>query len=590
MGFFDDIFGQPFGGMFDMNGDGKTDFGEEWLGYMVINECMKEEKEKSNNYSFSRSSGISYDSLEDDTFDESIDNEVPTVPDWKANCEDGSDYGIDPDDYDTEEEYLEALEEAKLTYDDLQDEIYSSQSAVASIPLELTFEFTYPGKEQLEAINEDDFPNKRSYKAAYGLCELKYGNPYIPYESSPEAEAERFNFILSGSCIAAKYLTTYDGFLYSQAIKENFNLPITFENEDEESTVWFPDIFMELAEEDSKLAVDVWAWCIKEFGSYKKYMKNNRILYNHLLSDVDEYPPEFRTYAIEKLINDIDFCKGLLSQNPEMPCGIVSFITEALSTDRTKEAQVIFTAVILNPVLKSKDVEDFINYIILDCSNWEELETMENFKHFIIPIVRKMNDKRIQRVLPKILEKIDHYICSVESSEEKYQYTRRFSWRTKFKDNHLFDIDPLDYETEAEYNDAVAIKKQTWMETHAEAKFYGINLKEFDSEDEYQKELHNRKEALHSDCSKTQPQKNLDINGKLDDTVYKFCSVSFQEGTSLYTYLYENEDLKIGDIIVVPVGSKNREVNARVVSLSQHTRLTAPIAIENAKKIIRICK
>ena len=46
MGFFDDIFGQPFGGMFDMNGDGKTDLGEEWLGYMVINECMKEDEEE----------------------------------------------------------------------------------------------------------------------------------------------------------------------------------------------------------------------------------------------------------------------------------------------------------------------------------------------------------------------------------------------------------------------------------------------------------------------------------------------------------------------------------------------------------------
>lgn len=45
MGFFDDIFGQPFGGMFDFNGDGKTDFGEQWVGHMIINECMKEEKE-----------------------------------------------------------------------------------------------------------------------------------------------------------------------------------------------------------------------------------------------------------------------------------------------------------------------------------------------------------------------------------------------------------------------------------------------------------------------------------------------------------------------------------------------------------------
>ena len=52
MGFFDDIFGQPFGGMFDFNGDGKTDFGEEWVGYMIINDCMKEEEEQhSSSYS-----------------------------------------------------------------------------------------------------------------------------------------------------------------------------------------------------------------------------------------------------------------------------------------------------------------------------------------------------------------------------------------------------------------------------------------------------------------------------------------------------------------------------------------------------------
>lgn len=32
MGILDDIFGQPFGGMFDVNGVGKTDPAEEWLG------------------------------------------------------------------------------------------------------------------------------------------------------------------------------------------------------------------------------------------------------------------------------------------------------------------------------------------------------------------------------------------------------------------------------------------------------------------------------------------------------------------------------------------------------------------------------
>lgn len=593
MGFFDDIFGQPFGGMFDMNGDGKTDLGEEWLGYMVINECMKEEKENADDYSFSSGSGLLYDSLEDDSLDEFADEEASANLDWRLYCEDGSDYGIDPDDYDTEEDYLEALAEAKLIHADLPNYDYSSQEVVASIPLKLSFEITYPGKEQLEAINEDVFPNKRSYRAAYGLCELEHGNPYIPSESSPEAEAERFNFILSGSCIAAKYLTTFDGFLYAQAIKENFNLPITFEDEDEESTVWFPEVFMELAEENPKLAVDVWAWCIKEFGPYKKYMKNDRILYNHLLSDVDEYPPEVRIYAAEKLITDIDFCRGLLSQNPEMPCGIVSFITAALTANKTKDAQVLFTAVILNPVLKSRDVENFINYIISDCSNWEELETMENFKHYIIPIVRKMNDKRIQRVLPKMLEEVDHYIRSVESSEEKYQYTRRFSWRTRYT-NSEYDVDPLDYETEDEYNKAVLEEKYRWRRWHSEAKRYGLDVNTYETEAEYSEALAQKRAEEQETRQKEQEERrrerasiSTDPLAETDKAVYNFCAVFFQSTRQPYSYLTGDLDIKIGDKVLVPVGSDGKEVIATVVSTSQHMRITAPYPVDKARKVIK---
>ena len=74
---------------------------------------MKEEKENSADYSFSGGSGLLYDSLEDDSLDEFVDDEASSVHDWRLYCEDGSDYGIDPDDYDTEEEYLEAKEQLK---------------------------------------------------------------------------------------------------------------------------------------------------------------------------------------------------------------------------------------------------------------------------------------------------------------------------------------------------------------------------------------------------------------------------------------------------------------------------------------------
>ena len=33
-----------FGGFFDFNGDGKTDIGEEWVGYKIIEDCMKEDE------------------------------------------------------------------------------------------------------------------------------------------------------------------------------------------------------------------------------------------------------------------------------------------------------------------------------------------------------------------------------------------------------------------------------------------------------------------------------------------------------------------------------------------------------------------
>lgn len=39
MGLFDDLFG----GMFDFNGDGHTDLGEEFLAYKIFEECTKDD-------------------------------------------------------------------------------------------------------------------------------------------------------------------------------------------------------------------------------------------------------------------------------------------------------------------------------------------------------------------------------------------------------------------------------------------------------------------------------------------------------------------------------------------------------------------
>lgn len=568
MGFFDDIFLQPFGGMFDMNGDGKTDLAEKWLGYMVINECMKE-AENENSYW-----GSSF--LMDDDTDF-----------WQLGCEDGFDYGVDPEDFDTEDEYIEAFAEAK---NEQANQFCVPNQQEFTIPIKLTFTVERPGQEELDKIKQTDFENKRKYEAAYYLCELQQDIGYVPYNSTKETEIEKCNFILTDESIAAKYLTVSDGFLYVQAIKENFDLPISVQDEDEDVKNDFGEFFIEVAEEDPKLAVDIWAWVVKEFGEYKQYIKNDWTIYNSIFTSISDYPDEFLLLLIKKLGTDIKFCNALITENPQFPYGLVYIIAKSLETDNIKEAQVVFTAVAMNPNAKAKDMENLIYAIINECSNWEEVETMEKFKTSIIPIIKKMNSKRIQRLLPKFTEEIDSYIEQVEASEEKYQYVRRFKWRGKYKDTPLFDINPLDYETEEKYLEATNIKKQAWQKTHAEANFYGIDLSKFDSEEKYQKELHRKKEEIKFDVSRLQIKNNSCNQKSKDNKIYNFCAVIFQEGSSPYTYLYDCENIKIGDMVIVPVGSKNRETIATVVATSQHTRATAPLEIENAKKVLQICK
>ena len=99
-GFLDSIFENPFGGMFDVNGDGMEDFGEQWLGLKTMQAIFEDEEKDADS-----------DNDDVDPFDTFADE-----PDysWRLYCEDGEDWGIDPEDYETEEEYEEALENAKL--------------------------------------------------------------------------------------------------------------------------------------------------------------------------------------------------------------------------------------------------------------------------------------------------------------------------------------------------------------------------------------------------------------------------------------------------------------------------------------------
>lgn len=103
MGLFDKNDKGLFGGLFDFNGDGKTTWDEEYLAFKIFEECTKEEENDFDN------------DFDSDLFD---DTDISDKYEWRLYCEDGFEFGVDPEDYETEEEYNEALNEAKYGWRD----------------------------------------------------------------------------------------------------------------------------------------------------------------------------------------------------------------------------------------------------------------------------------------------------------------------------------------------------------------------------------------------------------------------------------------------------------------------------------------
>lgn len=152
-------------------------------------------------------------------------------------------------------------------------------------------------------------------------------------------------------------------------------------------------------------------------------------------------------------------------------------------------------------------------------------------------------------------------------------------WKLFCEDGLEYGLDPDDYETEEEYNEAVdsyvARREQyVWRKIYRRQNTYGLNIYEYETEREFLQALVVAKEEF------------LEV-ARNDKTIYHYCGVVYKDNPYPYHYRTNDTTLKIGDKVVVPVGSKNEEVVAEIVSVEQHTRLTVPYPVEKVKFILR---
>ena len=433
---------------------------------------------------------------------------------WRLTCEDGSGFGLDPEDYETEEEYEEALEERKVrlaldlrgwllntasipedfeTEDEYNDALYEEKCAWREDRTDGTkyginpddYESEDEFEEALDKARKREKAEAQMASAASGAAEAAGGAPDLYGRLRQEAverleairegfcifaerkkkqeEIDKCGFILHSDAPAARYLSVDDGFLYWQAIREHFTLPIDLPDAEEEPDSDFSDIFLELAEEDPALAVKVWSWCVAVFGPYRAYDTWSRdLLYNDILRSASDYPPEFMDFAVREMADDPAFCRGVLEENSRFPDPADDYIAHALQTGNAGAAEKLFASVLRHPGAKNKALEDFIQGILYGCEQEDELEAMEAFKFHILPMIEAIEQKRIARLLPRFRERMEDHIREVEATAEKYRYSRRNAWRTRCEDGSKYGLDPLDYDSEEEYNAALHEEKYGW--------------------------------------------------------------------------------------------------------------------------------
>ena len=604
MGLFDKNGKGLLGGLFDFNGDGKTTWDEEYLAFKIFEECTKEEENDFDNdfdsdlfddtdisdkYEWRDYVEVDYllgifpeDYETEEEYLEAV-NEAKYA--WRDTCEDGSDVCIDPEDYENEDEYNDALEEARDTYE--------SDSNVGQTSIGLSFSVECPALDKLEAIKESDYPNKRRYNAAYTLA-----NEFLIYSNEEYKNQEkaccRFIVEEADKVIAANYLTHNNGFIYAQAVKDHFELPISLPDEDETSEYGIHEILSKIAKKDIDLSLKVWAWLVENFLPYAHYSSwAKRELTFYVFDYIRNFPDKFVPALTHYLNDNPEFCNTVVSAHEEVDGSLCIIIAEAIKEGLYDFSVELFKLGLEVADGRWKEINQLASGVLCFCKTWDELESIEFFQANMLPLVKAIDIGMVQDEIEGWENEIAEYVAYVEKDCEKYAMTRSNAWRATVPDGSKYGIDPRWYDSEEEYLAELNDHKYGWREWYKNRDTYGLDVNDFETQEEfnaaYNVKLDERRqkqrEAREQERKQKQAERQREAAVIADDkNIYTICGVSFPHAVHPYHYRTEDTTLKIGDKVLVPVGDK--EAEGTIISIGQYMRQAAPFPIDKMKTII----
>jgi hypothetical protein len=417
----------PQGDMFDFNNDGNLDLGESAFAANFFDSLVSEDIAENDDLDqyFDDPDAYYGELEEEEDWDDlpQVEKEILAIRSWE-----------DADD--TDEELYEHLEE---------DEEADFEAEYDNAPLFSHLDF--PDAPALQSNNfhadkdvpfDKCYPNQRSYYAARHLLEIQNEIYESTYSDVLELEAERAAFILRGDCIAAKYLTFTGAFLYAQAAKENFSLPVAFPDEDATPRISFSEVLLDISEEDPILGVQIWMWMLKECAPYAEYFEDPDTFGNAILLEAHDYHPAFLNLVIEALIEDETFRTLLLEENPEFPYA-GTCIAYTLQEGKYQQAELLLKSLMKNPHGTGRDYEMIVSDLLDYPYKSNDPLPWLFMKKKVFPVLEKKPFKRTQRLLPlwkiQVAKKLEAYLPSWERTQ---RHLRQQKIRQKRDDTFIF--------------------------------------------------------------------------------------------------------------------------------------------------------
>ena len=368
---------------------------------------------------------------------------------WREDCDydDYLNYDVDPEDYETEAEYREALQKARygwreeyddgeyVWYDTKPEDYETEEEYLEALKEESAQEYVV---EDSEEWDDSETENEETEE----WDSLKTENEEMNDE---EAEIEEDDIPLHQRL--PKKLQRYcidDEILYCKAIREHFELPITLPPENKGPELLLYQALVKIARKDIPLTFQVWKWCIGTFAPYvKKEEYENSKMTDHILNQLRDFPEDFPKELVHFFEEHLEFEEKVIQRINHIEIYSYEFATLvgiAIRENMPDTTKKLFQDGLIAADGAWKGINAITKDTLRVCCNYEETESVGYFEQELLPLIKAYRDGMIR-------DEVEVWEADIRKYEKEV-YRQKYAWKEYYKGRVLYGLNLDDYEDE----------------------------------------------------------------------------------------------------------------------------------------------